>query len=90
MKSSVFPTVELEDKPQHCVVTDDPKWGHGIFSMHVILYEAKHNARITGGKLVPIDYVNGEIIPPPLALAIRKRKQEDGAIWRSGDGEQEN
>lgn len=63
-------TSYLESKPQFAVVTANPKWGYGIFSLHHIAYEAKHNARLTNGRAVPLDWVGEEPILPPLARTV--------------------
>jgi hypothetical protein len=45
----------------HAVVTDDinGKFGAGIWSFHNNTFAAAHNARLTGGKVVNIHYVDG-------------------------------
>lgn len=65
----------IEDHPQFAVVTDDPDWGHGIFSLHVTMYDANHNCKITGGQVVPVDWVDGQMIVPPLHEAIKRRSE---------------
>lgn len=65
----------LEDHPQYGVVVDDLKWGYGLFSIHVAKVDAIRNVNITGGVLVPIDWINGKMIEPPLARSIRVRHQ---------------
>lgn len=66
----------LEDHPQYGVVVDDPKWGHGLFSVHVAKVDAVRNVNITGGVLVPIDWINGKMIEPPLSRSIRARHEQ--------------
>lgn len=64
----------MKDKPQWAVVTNGGEHGYGVFSWHNVELDAKHNASITGGKMVPVDYLHGELIIPPLAKKIIEKK----------------
>lgn len=66
----IFPSCSIQDKPNFAVVTNSEDLGFGVFSWHVASYEANANAKIVGGKVVPVDYIDGEIILPPLAKKI--------------------
>jgi hypothetical protein len=68
------PSVSIKDQPQWAVVTNGGDYGYGVFSWHVVEQDAKHNASITGGKLVPVDYLHGELIIPSLAKRIIEKK----------------
>jgi len=52
------------------VVTNSKKWGFGVYSVHVAEYDATHNAKITGGKKVPLDHTDREMF----FRKIRKRR----------------
>jgi hypothetical protein len=45
----------------HAVVTDgtNEEFGAGIWSYHNNAFAARHNARLTGGKVVALHYVDG-------------------------------
>lgn len=53
----------IEEKPQFAVVTTE-----GIVSVHVIEYDAKHNAKMLNGMVAPIDWVGEEMILPIVRL----------------------
>lgn len=71
----LIPSVSIEDKPQFAVVTTklNSGYGVGIFSWHVFEEDAEHNAKITKGMVVPVDYVGGQLIIPPFAEAAIRR-----------------
>lgn len=72
LKAGVF----VDDKPEWAVVTQDGKCssatlkfsGFGVMTWHNDKEDADHNAKLTGGTVVPVDYFNGEMIMPPLAI----------------------
>lgn len=66
-------TASWAEHPNWAVVTTSEEWGHGVYSIHVAEYDATHNAKVTGGSKVPLDYVNGEVVTP---LLVRKYHQE--------------
>lgn len=61
------PSVSTAARPTHAVITSSPKYGYGVYSWHTSLQSAQENARETGGVLVPVDYLNGELLVPSLA-----------------------
>ncbi len=71
--------VDASDNPSYAVVCNSPQHCVGVFSWHHDEDDAQHNAALTGGQLVPVDYVNGQIIIPPLAgNMIKKFIKEKG------------
>jgi hypothetical protein len=62
-----IPSLGINSKPSFACVTNSKRWGFGVFSWHLSLKDAEHNARVTGGTAVPVDYVDGELITPSLA-----------------------
>jgi hypothetical protein len=68
MVMTPIPSVSIANHPEFAVVTNDPhKYGIGVFSWHYERKAAEHNAKATGGTVVPVDYINGELIVPALA-----------------------
>jgi hypothetical protein len=61
-------SLSVTDEPEYAVVTSSDEHGYGVFSWHIIKQQAIHNAQVTDGIVVPVDYVNGELIIPPLAV----------------------
>lgn len=65
----LFKSLSIADHPDYAVVTNSTQYGVGVYSWHISKEEALHNARIVQGVVVPVDYMNGELITPPLAKA---------------------
>jgi len=65
----LFKGVSIADHPEYAVVTNSTQYGVGVYSWHISQGEALHNSRIVKGTTVPVDYINGELIIPPLAKA---------------------
>jgi hypothetical protein len=83
----------MDDNPQFAVVTQSDEWGWGATSWHHNRVDAEYNANVTEGRVVPVDYIDGEMIVPPLARAalqkgLSKHGMEDmlGFIEGLGDG----
>lgn len=51
----------VNKKPQFVVMIDESPW---YYSCHVSKYDAIHNAKLTNGKVAPIDWVGDEMILP--------------------------
>jgi hypothetical protein len=63
-----------------CVTFDiDGEYGAGVYSWHGSEADAEHNARITGGRAVPVDRMDGEVIVPSLARMVLDRSMEFGS-----------
>lgn len=73
MRSVIIPSVSIADKPSHCCITNN-EWGYGVFSWHINIHDAQHNAKVTGGICMPVDYVDGELVVPSLAHSIISKK----------------
>ncbi len=71
--SDIREGVSPKEKPQFAVVCNDPEHCVGVFSWHLDEGDAQHNAELTGGQVVPVDYVDGELIVPPLAVSKMNR-----------------
>lgn len=63
----------IADKPVYAVITSCDRFGWGVFSWHVHRGGADENALETGGVVVPVDYVNGDLIVPSLASRVISR-----------------
>ena len=73
------PSISIGDKPICAVVTASAKWGYGVACWCANLHDANRNARIMGGRVVPVDYMDGQLIVPSLAQAvIDKRLRNQG------------
>ena len=81
MKKVPIRSATIDEHPDFAVITSSAKRGYGIFSLHVTMYDANHNCKIVGGKVVPVDWVDGEMITPPLHEAVIKRKIENEGLW---------
>jgi hypothetical protein len=51
----------LKDRPQFVVLVDDKP---AVYSIHVTEYDAKHNARIVDGIVMPLDWVGDKMVLP--------------------------
>lgn len=65
-------SLAITSKPDWACVVANPKIGYGVYSWHRTKEEAQHNANILEGTAVPVDYIGGELIVPPLAKATIK------------------
>lgn len=61
---------------QYAVVTESKQYGYGVFGWHHYKEHAEHNAKVTGGKVVPTDHHDGHLLTPPLAQAAVKKFYE--------------
>ena len=70
----IIPSLGLDrDDLTHACVTASSEWGFGVFSWHNCEEDAMWNAQVTGGRVVPVDRVDGDWIVPPLAAATVNR-----------------
>jgi hypothetical protein len=61
------PSLSIADPLTHACVTASDEWGYGVFSWHNNEADARHNARVTGGRCVPVSYVDGTPATPHAA-----------------------
>jgi hypothetical protein len=65
-----YKSLSIANDVEFAVVTDCEEHGYGIFSWHHFKEHALYNAAVTGGKVVPTDRYNGELLTPALATAV--------------------
>lgn len=65
-----LPSVSIVSKPEFCCIVANPKLGFGVYSWHMTKEEADFNSNLLGGVTMPVDYIDGNLITPPLAQAV--------------------
>jgi len=71
--TKIYASVAIPSHPEFAVVTANDTCGYGVFSWHVEKEHAIHNAKVLGGRWIPVDYINGNLIIPPLAVTVTKK-----------------
>jgi len=68
---ALFPSLAICDGDiTYACVTKSDRWGYGVYSWHNNQFQAYSNARVTGGKCVPVVYVDGMPEVPDFAKRI--------------------
>ena len=55
---------------QFAVVTNSVRAGYGVYGWHCFKEHAEHNAKVVGGRVIPVDRMNDEVILPSLAARV--------------------
>lgn len=66
----VYRSIAICHDVEWACVTFGGKFGYGVYSWHHFREHAEHNARVTGGRAIPCDRMNGEVIIPSLAKKV--------------------
>jgi hypothetical protein len=65
-----YKSLSVANDVQFAVVTNCEEHGYGVFSWHHFKVHALYNAAVLGGRVVPTDRYNGELLTPALATAV--------------------
>jgi hypothetical protein len=61
-------TISIGEHPDFCVITSDDEHGYGVYAWTRTEKEARDLAKQVSGRWSPVDYFNGELIIPGLAV----------------------